>query len=186
MPTTANYAFYTPPLTGVTPDVPRDTKTLADQIDVALKAEETARIAGDVPVTIMADRYQATLQSIPNNAGTAVKFETAVTDGIPYNNTTGVFTIGRAGRYQINASVTWTPNGTGVRLGYIMVNGTNRMRLQNPTTTASNASMTLSKGIVLAVNDLVFVQVFQTSGAGLNLDNTNRSTSFDISYVGPA
>lgn len=55
MPTTANYGFYSPPLTGVTPNVPRDAKTLADAVDAALKAEETARIAGDAPQVSIPD-----------------------------------------------------------------------------------------------------------------------------------
>lgn len=51
MPTTENYSFYTPPLTGVTSDIPRDMQVLADAIDAALKAEETARIGAWVPFT---------------------------------------------------------------------------------------------------------------------------------------
>lgn len=188
MPTTANYGFYSPPLTGVTPNVPRDTLTLANAVDVALKAEETARIAGDVAITAYGERHLDSTQTLTNSVATAVNFNQSVAlDGLTWDDTTKEFVVITAGRYQVNASITWAANATGLRLGYIIIGGATRLRqsIANPTA-AGTSSMSLSKGFKLAVSDRVRISALQTSGGNLSLDNTNRQTQVDISYVGPA
>ena len=187
MPTTTNYGFYSPPLTGVTPNVPRDTKTLADAVDAALKAEETARIAGDVTPKDFADRYQNAAQTVANNTVTAVDFDTAIAmSGITWDATAKEFVIARAGRYQVNAQVTFTPNATGLRLGYIHVNGGLMRRNGINGTTGAEVGLSLSKGLTLAVGDRIRISAFQTSGGNLSIVASNKQTIADVSYTGAA
>lgn len=59
MPTTTNYAFPTPGLTGSLPNVPSDMATLADAVDAALKAEEDARKAVTDPSSVITNAWTA-------------------------------------------------------------------------------------------------------------------------------
>lgn len=186
MPTTTNYGFYSPPLTGVTPNVPRDTQTLANAVDVALKAEETARIAADA-INDYSERFQGSAQSIPNNAITAIDMDTSVTaTGITWDSSTKEFVIVRAGRYQVNASVSWVANATGLRLGYILINGANRLRQTGVAGASAATTIPLCKGFSLATGDRIRISGFQTSGGSLNTDQSNRQTHADVSWMGPA
>lgn len=187
MPTTTNYGFYSPPLTGVTPNVPRDVKTLADAVDVALKAEEVARIAA-TSINDFGDRFQGTAQTLTTSTVTKVNFDTAVTmSGITWNATDLEFVIARAGRYQVNAQVTFAGNATGARLVYLHVAGNlARRNGQNGQATGDYNGIDISKGVKCAVGDRIRVSAFQSSGGNLATIAINQQTFCDVSYLGPA
>lgn len=177
MPTTINYGFYTPPLTGVTPDIPRDTKTLADAVDLALKAEETARIAGDA--TVSSSRTQGTAQSFTSGSWAAITFNTMELDEIPW--ATDLWTVPTAGYYQINAGLMFASNSTGVRAVRIVVAGTVKAINQG---SGTGTGVTLSRGLKLEAGHTVQIQGYQNSGGALALAVSAGANYGDVTRMG--
>lgn len=179
MPTTTNYGFYSPPLTGVTPNVPRDTQTLANAIDTSLKAEETARIAGDAMVS--SSRIQNTAQSLATATFTAITFDTSELNEIPW--TTNLWTVPTAGYYQINASLVFATNATGIRAVRILINGTVVAQSQVPAGSLGSGS-SVSRCKYLAASDTVQIQGYQNSGGALTLSVAAGQNVADVTRVG--
>ena len=183
MPTTTNYGFYSPPLTGVTPNVPRDTKTLADAVDTALKAEETARIAADAMVGSY--RRHAAAQSFTSGTWAAVAFDTMTLDEIPWTGSTSNFwTVPTAGYYQVNASVSFATNATGVRGVRVLVNGTVVTQVTPGAGSAGGSGAAISYGGKLNAGDTVQIQGFQNSGGALALAPAVGQNVGDITRAG--
>lgn len=186
MPTTTNYGFYSPPLTGVTPDVPRDSQTLANAVDVALKAEETARIAGDAMV--QGSRTHNTATSTANGVFTAIPFDTMDLDEIPWTGSTSNFwTVPTAGYYQINAAAHFAANTTGYRAIRISINnGTSFIGTSYYAASSSGGtSAHTSRGVKLSAGDTVRIECIQNSGGALALAATSpRLVWADITRVG--
>jgi hypothetical protein len=186
MPTTPNYGFYSPPLTGVTPDVPRDLATLAGQMDTALKQEQTNRAAGDVCL-----RYEG---SIVNGAG-VVPVATGEAcapawSATPVSNTLGVTQSSRAfvipldGVYHLDVSFVWASNATGARKVMIWLNPSSDNNPQ-PASVPPGGTALLNKAISavptytttvggsrivpLTAGTKVMFATLQTSGANLDL-----------------
>lgn len=118
--------------------------------------------------------YASVAQSIPNNAFTAITFDTEVVDS--FNGHSGItnpsrYTAQVAGYYDVVGKVSWAANATGRRIASLFVNGAEL----GYTRGESNASSTAIAGscfaiapVFLNVNDYVEVQGFQSSGGALN------------------
>lgn len=185
MPTTTNYGFYSPPLTGVTPNVPRDTKTLADAVDVALKAEETARIAATARVS--SSRLHAAATSIPNTTFTTIPFDTVELDEIPWDNTNKRFTVTAAGYYVIHAGILFAASSAGIRQIRILKNAAAAASVvSHPVSASSGFSVQIARTLKLAASDTITVQAYQNTGGALVLSPTGAQVFVDITQIGLA
>ena len=174
MPTTTNYGFYSPPLTGVTPNVPRDTKTLADAVDVALKAEETARIAADAKIgTPSVDVIANAVQSLANATEVTITYNTAISNPDGMWSSGGNITIptGGGGLYAINLGFSYAGNATGARIVLIKVNGTTVRSWTVTTGSAAAFTGMLPYWRRLSAADVVTMALYQSSGGSLNTFN---------------
>jgi hypothetical protein len=118
--------------------------------------------------------YNTASISLANGAGTALTFDTERFDVGGFHSTsvnTGRLTIPVAGTYLVGANVQYAANATGVRQGYIRLNGT--------TVLVANLVPAVTGGVVteqvlvtmynFAANDYVELVAFQNSGGALNL-----------------
>lgn len=180
MPTTTNYGWVTPGL-GDEPNAPEQFQDLADEIDADLKAEETARIAGDAMVA--SSRTHTTGSSIASGSIVLLNFNVSESNDIPWDNTNSRFTLPTAGYYQINSGVQFASNATGVRTVQIRVNGSVIAEGQIAAGSAQ-VGPTVSRCKYLAASDLVTVHVFQNSGVALLVQTTAGKSYVDITRVG--
>lgn len=84
-------------------------------------------------------------------------------------------TIKTAGRYRVRGAAIWAANATGLRLISIVKNGATPLitpdgRVQPNTAGWETTQQLEDDDVVLAVNDYLELQVYQSSGAGLNLN----------------
>lgn len=120
--------------------------------------------------------YQATLQSVPNNAFTAITFDGSTRD--TYNGHSTVtnntrYTAQVAGTYEISGGTGWAANATGSRGGSIYKNGaplTGQTSLVQAVTTAAGTTVAPipSCFVDLNVGDYVELWAYQISGGALN------------------
>lgn len=84
------------------------------------------------------------------------------------SNATRDITVARAGVYQINTTVGYSANNTGVRYAYIYVNNTNEaVTTAAAATTNITMRVSLSQAIRLNAGDIVSIRGWQNSGATL-------------------
>jgi hypothetical protein len=76
-----------------------------------------------------------------------------------------------AGWYQVNASVSYASNATGVRSAAFAVNGGTQQRKQQGAAGAQAVMQTSGGTLFLGVGDFVTVQGFQNSGGNLATDS---------------
>ena len=106
----------------------------------------------------------------------------------------GIFTIGSAGYYQVNAKVGYGNNNAGVRQISLIVNGTNVVPgvANNPTTPSgtNGTGVALDRMLKLAAGDTVSIGTYQNSGAALALAsaawNSIDITKVPAAYAGSA
>jgi hypothetical protein len=129
-------------------------------------------------------------QSIANSTPTVLAFNTERYDTVPLHDTSTNnerLTCKTAGKYQITASIEWSPNATGGRQIYIRLNGTTQITPTHQVTATAAGTMgqTATTLYDLAVNDYVDVVVTQNSGGALNVTtNPNYSPEFMMARVG--
>lgn len=117
--------------------------------------------------------YRGAAQSIPNNTSTTVVFNTVHGTGNAgtLNTGTGVFTITEEGLYLVGATVVFAGNGTGRRemninhSGSIIGNDDD-----SPAGTTADRALSAVALNLFSVNDTIDVDVFQNSGAALNIN----------------
>jgi len=117
-------------------------------------------------------------QSIPNNTGTAITFDTEQIDqGTASSNMHDIVTntsriVCRvAGLYTISATLPFVVNGTGLRLAYIRLNGTTSTpgtQVIQPPNAGFLTTIALSTIYRLAISDYIELMGFQSSGGALN------------------
>jgi hypothetical protein len=135
--------------------------------------------------------YNSSNLSIANNVRTALTFNSEIFDTDAFHSTssnTSRITIpsGLAGKYQVNASVVWSSNGTGFRTFDISKNGAT---YQWSPQVAGNASLgaagsPFSTVIDLAVGDYLEIFALQTSGGSLNVNGNINDLFFIVTYLG--
>lgn len=117
----------------------------------------------------MCEAYQASAQSIPNNALTAITLDTKTVDtnGSIYN--AAQFTVQTAGTYDVSGQVAFVSNPTGRRIGVINHNGTGVVQVE--ATVNPNAGTTIvlpTRRVHAAVGDTFQLLGEQISGGSLN------------------
>ena len=132
-------------------------------------------------------RYLSAAQSIPNNAFTAVLYDTAVGTqiGITYNAATGEFTLPEAGIYLVSAVSAFAASSAGTqRAAQIQLNGTPQTQAGIPPS-ASTAVPIVPVATILncAQGDKIIVAVYQASGAALNTYNGQAFVAVQITKV---
>lgn len=127
------------------------------------------------------------VQSIPNNAYTALNWDSNQVDNQGLHstatNTSNIY-IKEAGTYRISAQLYFAANATGVRIARIQKNGSalNRTTVSVPVSSASVASTMHSSIINSAVpGDYYSVEVYQNSGGAL--DHQNNEANFIVQKV---
>lgn len=127
----------------------------------------------DVPLNLLISRVAA--QSIPNNAFTAVSFDTETTDtDNMFTATSTNVTVNTGGLWLIVGQVGFAVNGTGGRGATLRKNGTD---IAASLFTASNVSsvVPVSAVVRLVATDVITMTAFQNSGGALN---TNTVAGF--------
>lgn len=133
--------------------------------------------------------FHAANQSIPNNAVTILAFnseryDTDVMHDTVTNNSR--ITVNKAGKYLVTANVQFDINATGRRLIGVVLNGTTEFaRHAVGPSPADVTALHISTIRNLAKGDFLEVQVFQTSGAALNVTSVAQiSPEFSAQLVG--
>jgi hypothetical protein len=133
-----------------------------------------------------ASRRHIVGQSIPNNVGTTVLFDTAnKTSAITYS--AGVFTVPYSGAYDIKGAIYYAANGTGRRQGRIRINGAYSSKWAETFPDAANTVTVNFMGTqYFSAGDQLEIMAVQTSGAALStVANTGAESWIDIVYLGP-
>jgi hypothetical protein len=132
-----------------------------------------------------------TPQAIPSGSVTNVtfnaeSFDTANLHDVTTNN--HLLTAPVAGVYQITGNVRFESNPTGAR--FVDISTTNGGRIASVYQGANPANPTdqsISATYALAAGDSAFLEVYQTSGASLNLEKTGTDDpNFSMVWVGPS
>lgn len=137
-----------------------------------------------------ASAYRSSVQSISNNTSTAMLLdsENFDTDGF-HSTSTNIsrFTIpaGLGGKYEANASMAFSANGTGKRIINISVNGSViAWSNQVPGNSSVLVGPTISRVLNLSAGDYVEFFVLQDSGGSLNTNSGSSDQWFEITYLG--
>lgn len=127
-------------------------------------------------------------QTISNTTWTAVTWATEDFDTDGYHSTstnTSRITIpaGKAGKYLVNAFVTWDPNTTNSRYIAIYKNGTS---FKNFSWKAQDIYPAIQANVVinLAENDYIQVYVYQDSGSNRDIFPYATDGAFQASFLG--
>ena len=127
------------------------------------------------------------VQSIPNNAFTALNWDTNQIDNQGLHSTsanTDKIYVKEAGTYRVSAQLYFASNATGVRIARIDKNGSalNRTTVSVPVNSASVASTMHSSVLATAIpGDYFSVEVYQNSGGAL--DHANNEANFMVQKV---
>lgn len=138
----------------------------------------------------LAVRHQPAL-SVASAAWTSLPYETQVTaDQIGWDAANRWFVAPKAGRYSLNAAVTWpSTTAVGRRLLRIVVNGataTPLVQIEAAALSTTTGAHTVPVGttLKLAAGDTVAVQAYQSSGAALNTYAVASTTFAALTYLG--
>jgi hypothetical protein len=108
-------------------------------------------------------------QSVPNAAYTDISLnaESGDTKGMHAGSDPSI-TIKKAGKYTIVASIVWENNSAGLRGIRLLQNGTQVIANQWPATSASTVQ-TISDTLDCALNDVIKLQGYQSSGGNIDV-----------------
>lgn len=137
--------------------------------------------------------YKSGSQSINSSTATAVTFdsESFDTDNLHSTTTnTSRITIpsGKAGKYQVNATILFANNTSGLRRIELWLNGS--IYQQDSMAVSSNdgrAFMTIASILNLSAGDYLEIYVFQNTGGALNVwgdDSNTKCSNFSVGYLG--
>jgi len=137
--------------------------------------------------------YKSANQTISNNSGTSITFDSEVFDTDAYHSTssnTDRITIpsGKGGKYLIQATAGFVANNVGVRQVFFEVNGTtnnNQVTLAGFSGIGTDQYININTIISLAAADYVILRVYQNSGGNLDIKGSNEfQTTFSASLIG--
>lgn len=149
------------------PTSSEDLQGLAQRIDALLR----------IPHPRGARVYRTTAQSLTTGIGAAITFDAERFDDDAYHSTvsnTSRLTIPRDGRYLVGGHLAFAGNATGVRQGYLQVNGALPIasQLQAAATGGLETHLSLTSAYVFAANDYLELIAYQSSGGALNVVST--------------
>jgi hypothetical protein len=137
--------------------------------------------------------YKSTVQTMTNNTYEIITFDTEAFDTDNFHSTssnTSRITIptGKGGKYQVNGNTQWANNTTGLRGIELLLNGTayitNFIAAPN---SDGRCFLTIAVVMSLSAGDYLELDVFQNSGAGLNISGNAqlaKCTNFSVSFLG--
>lgn len=139
-----------------------------------------------------AHAFRSTTQSIPNATDTIVTFTTAGinNDGMWVVGSPDHFTIQTAGLYYVAGQVSFAPVAGGTRAAHILLNGTS---VFNSIAAFSQNAVSFGEGSVIPIimspikfvaGTTLYLQVYQSSGASLNISSTTPQTFLNAVRVG--
>jgi hypothetical protein len=137
-----------------------------------------------------ADVFHNANQSVANASAVTVAFnsERIDNDGCHDNATNNSrITIQTPGLYSLSSSLGYAANATGLRYGYIRLNGTTIIGFQTtPALSAGGAQTQIARQYRLGYGDYVEAQAYQSSGGALNVETQNNySPTLSAVWVGP-
>lgn len=126
-----------------------------------------------------------TTQSIASGgAGTALSWITETEDGDGMITVTSdTFTVVTPGLYLVNAEATWAANATGSRVLQILVNGTRDREVRQAAGAAVLITQAVSAVVRCAASDTIKINLFQDSGANLNMDGASVIAKCDLTWL---
>lgn len=129
--------------------------------------------AGDIYYTpVVAKLRRTTSQSINNNAWTAIQFDAEDADnynGHSITSNTDQFVVPKTGLYMVTGSGNFIQNATGLRGVRFSINGTSSPDSSVLPTCATDLwAACIATVLPLNVNDVLRLEVLQTSGGALN------------------
>jgi hypothetical protein len=150
---------------------PYNWSALDDITAARMSQDYSAGLLGQDPPCAIVRRVAT--QSITNNTFSDVSFDTEVVDNDTLVDLVGQptrVTIAHDGYYSIQFGVKWASNATGVRVQAVSINATvqDDMAFEIPAFTG-NPRHSGAGGASLVTGDIVRLNVFQNSGAGLNV-----------------
>jgi hypothetical protein len=176
---------------GATLTVDMSTTTLHNNSIEISKVPELAPGGGGVVVERPANSFRRHLAatSILNATVTAVPFDNEMnTDGIPWSTPDAAFIAPSDGYYNVEFGLTYAPNATGTRVGYIQVEG-----VSMASATGGGADLAISGSVTVKVmtGQKIRIATQQSSGASLALNgNANYNwvsvTKVPAAYAGSA
>lgn len=129
---------------------------------------------------------QSATQTIANTTATAVNWDAEVID--TYNGHSTVtnnsrYTVQAPGWYSVNTTLDWGTNGTGNRILYVYLNGTQipYAYVSMGAVTGNSTGHAIQTVVQCAIGDYLETWAYQTSGGGLNLGPSNCATM--ISWI---
>ena len=127
-------------------------------------------------------REMTAIQTIPNNTNTTITtWNNVVTSiGTGINYAAGIFTIVNAGTYLVSYQVSFVANGTGGRESWIVHTSRNYGGVCSNPPAARRMLLANSAVIRCAASDIIALNVYQNSGANLNVDPSTDSCTFTI------
>ena len=133
--------------------------------------------------------YKSAAQSSTNVTNTIVSFDTESFDTNAFhdnvtNNSRLTIPSGQAGKYLVQASITYASNSTSLRQIAILVNGTSSYDFNYNAVNGANTTVIAQWILDLAVADYVQVQAYQQSGGALNINSGFDKTIFQMIKVG--
>jgi len=161
----------------------------AGSLKVNNVALSTYANGSEINVAITAKAYNSGTQSINDTTWTSVLFDTDEWDTSAIHNpssNTDRFTVPIAGYYLVMGAVEWANNTTGFRSMRITLNGTQVSEQYRINLAAIKHNMNHSWVVkCTAASDIIRLQVYQNSGAGLNIGNASTyGISALVSFLG--
>lgn len=150
-------------------------------------------IAATRQVIPVCSSYINTTHSIASGSDIQAPFDnTWINEDYLFVPNVGHPVVNTAGVYVAIAQINWDTNATGVRAAHITLNGTSvpsnsvGAGSENPVTTAGvgTAYMAITPPMSLAVGAALYLLVFQSSGANLNLIPNESGTNLTVFRVG--
>lgn len=134
-------------------------------------------------------RTRTTTQLISDNTLTNVSWFDLVEDvpdgaGITYDSSARTFTVNKAGRYLVNAMISWATNGTGRREMRLTKNGAAVAVEVRAAAAQSFLTSAVHAVVNMAVGDTFSTEVLQSSGAGLDINGLSGRNYISVTYVG--
>lgn len=118
-------------------------------------------------------------QSISDSTETTVTLGTTETNDSAMTATANKITITAAWQYAISAMIQYAGNSTGIRQ-LLLINNGNRVTLSNATPNATSINVSISTIVTLALNDVLEIATYQTSGGNLNINASDNVTYFRL------
>lgn len=136
----------------------------------------------------MAHVYHGADQGISHNTASVLAFGAERYDPSDMHSTStnnSRVTVALAGRYRLTASAEWASNSTGFRVLNLKLNGSTVIAaVTSPAVSGVATRQLVAIEYQLAAGDYIEVEVYQNSGASLNVAAQTYSPWLAVSWVG--